>query len=305
MLHHISTHLDFWFGESESKSFMFVLLKQFYSLSWIFVGMFFFVSGYGMKVQMLKTKGSYIDTFLSKRFMKILPPFVVISIIALILTYIMYPSYDIVNGFIGYVTHGEVFFTGWFIPVLILFYMLFYISFRYTNRIIHGIILLCFLVFVLDLYFVVNKFGGYWYCSNLCFPMGVIYAYHEKTISRMFISRPLILFLGLSLVVIVVCCSIILSYNMRYLSIVLPYPIIIIIVFFSYLNPINVINRFFVFLSDISYELFLVHIVLLSVADRYIYKNTMPMVLFVFMFLSISMLVSWGFHKVFNLTVKR
>lgn len=72
VLHHIATHLRVWYPEDSSWAIS--LFRQLIPISPILVGIFFFISGYGVMVSYQKTQGDYLKTFIRKRLGKICPP---------------------------------------------------------------------------------------------------------------------------------------------------------------------------------------------------------------------------------------
>ena len=116
VLAHLSQQLKVWY------------LRPFTSCGGVAVPIFFFISGFGLMYQ-FKNKENYLDDFLFKRGLKLLLPFLVSTIIYIIIYYINGES-------IG----GKVFclnnisFTvlpySWFVKYLLLFYLIFYIVYR-------------------------------------------------------------------------------------------------------------------------------------------------------------------------------
>ena len=98
------------------------------------VSIFFFLSGYGLYVQNSKSK-TYLDNFFRKRLLKILVPFISIWMIYLI--YRIGVNKESINFdyFIKLFTVGKtVIYNGWFIDVIILIYILFYLSFKFVEN---------------------------------------------------------------------------------------------------------------------------------------------------------------------------
>ena len=98
------------------------------------VSMFFFLSGYGLYVQNSKSK-TYLDNFFRKRLLKILVPFISIWMIYLIYRIGVNKESINFNYFIKLFTVGKtVIYNGWFIDVIILIYILFYLSFKFVEN---------------------------------------------------------------------------------------------------------------------------------------------------------------------------
>ena len=105
-----------------------------YMGSYIVSMFFFFLSGYGLYVQNSKSK-TYLDNFFRKRLLKILVPFISIWMIYLIYRIGVNKESINFNYFIKLFTVGKtVIYNGWFIDVIILIYILFYLSFKFVEN---------------------------------------------------------------------------------------------------------------------------------------------------------------------------
>lgn len=163
------------------------------------VGMFFFISGYGLRYKYTEKAFTRLD--LLKRIKKILLPLVFPIIIYGILKYrteginlqeVLYSSINDVNLFLPFT---------WFIIILILQYFLFYIALR-IQKSRKG-----FCISVISLQVIANillllKYDSYIYTSNLSFTIGVLAKSYEKEIIEI-LNKNIIKYILLLLFVII------------------------------------------------------------------------------------------------------
>lgn len=301
VLHHISKMIDIWLFPS--NDFALSLIKQFSgSISSLFVGLFFFISGYGLTSSLMQNKEDYLRTFKKKRFMKILPPFIIASMFALILKYITTPDYDISTELYLYINKGIPWVTGWFIPILIIFYILYFIIFKNIKSTSYAISTLFLVGILLNVGIYIKGFDQYWYLSNICFPIGAIYAQYEETI-LLEIKNKFKDYFILSNIFIIGLFSIGATGHTRPIMFILPAFLCIIVVWYSYIYKAHN-NKITIFLNEISYEIFLTHGLLLAFCDSFMRKCNIPIFLFVAALMCMSIVVAWGFKWLFSLKLK-
>ena len=98
------------------------------SFSWMEVGIFFFISGYGLSYA-YHHRSDFISMF-PKRFFRILIPFLVAHIVYMIgdlIFGIPFTPSDIVNSLLG---GGTLVKHGWYVPICLLFYLDFWLVFQ-------------------------------------------------------------------------------------------------------------------------------------------------------------------------------
>ena len=297
VLHHISTHRELWCPED--TSWYVYIFDQLIPLSPIFVGMFFFFFFYGVMTSFNRTQGEYIKTFLIKRFSKVLIPWLTLSVICLLIIKLwLHPDFNIWVRCLTFFITGKSFLLGWFIPVLIMFYLFFYLLFRFfPNKI--AVYALLLVVTIISLYFRLRGFGIHWWTSNLCFPVGVLYACMEKYIPNISEKYRYLCFNLLNLLVMGLII-VIASGHYGLTQLVLSLACCVLLVWYSYLHQIKKPGRILSFLSNISYELFLVHILLLRIADVYLPTYNLSIYVITPALLLISVILSWFFHMVFQ-----
>lgn len=155
------------------------------------VGVFFFISGYGLCYAYQKKGEDYLNGFLSKRLLRIMVP-LVIATTGYLSAYNSWSS-ELLGGAI----HGNTPLPySWFCYVILLYYLWFYVSARLCRDIRLVILSMC--VPTLLCYVVMGHvwhWGDWWYRSNIGFNLGMIIKYFETDIRKIF-SRYTIPFLS-------------------------------------------------------------------------------------------------------------
>lgn len=141
-------------------------LDFFVDLGYLFVGVFLFMSGFGV-YRSLKTKNNYFDTYISKR---ITP-----TIIAYLVTEFIYYLYEPVPS--KYT---------WYIAAILVCYLLFYFAFKYCKKEFVSIFIVIFGLFIYTIICNFFMLGGWWYNTIYLFVVGLLYAKYEEKIYPIF-----------------------------------------------------------------------------------------------------------------------
>lgn len=149
-----------------------IIFSQFSIMGTICVALFFFLSGYGLMKQSLLSK-----KLSKKRFSKLLPPF--------ILATILYSIYSLETNSWQYIANRLVkgfppLPTSWFVYAICWFYITFYYANKFTQSIISFNIfmfiatcLYCFIILI------ILKWEGWWINASFAFNIGVAIASFE------------------------------------------------------------------------------------------------------------------------------
>jgi peptidoglycan/LPS O-acetylase OafA/YrhL len=239
---------------------------------YIAVGVFFFLSGYGLMESDQKRHYTAID-YIKKRLSKVYIPFIVINIIYVIMALTMNigiavkGTVDIFAYIIGIKLVDDV---TWFILVLLLFYIFFlfvtFVKKRYNKMIL--ILTLTFIYAVLG--FTVLQIPFYAIVSTPAFPLGVIasiYKFEICSVLRRVWLR--IILLGLFLIICCLSVSVMTGYILLSKSI-LHFIIAINNISLLFLLIIIFANKNYQWfkcnwLGNISYEVYLTHNKLMQV----------------------------------------
>lgn len=263
IIHHVSTRFRFsgWWNPEEYP-LSYKVISQFLPWGEIVVGLFFFISGYGLLISYKRSGDAYISSFLSKRLTKILIPYVLIELVtqvALVLTKEGYSPWQLLIN-----TYPRGFgFLLWFPIALLLFYLAFYFSFKYMKRIPQSLTLVTVVVVLISLFWYLVGRGEWWWKSNLCFPIGLWYGYCECKITKKMALHPK---LWLTLLAMIIIGLARLTRHTHYAFIPLR---LIILVFPFFLVCVTYYikagrNRVSDFLGKISYEMFLIQFLFLE-----------------------------------------
>ena len=178
MMHHVALQMPDWSVG---------LLYVFAFLGTCFTGIFFFCSGFGLVISLNKNE-NYLNHFIFKRFTSILVPFYVCTGLNLL--------YDWMSGSLsgGFTFVFKL--TGlqledhfmWFIPEIAIFYIAFYLIYRYIKDgrkafISMGAFIVSFIV--LSLLLCHGKYwlqGEWWYDSSILFWLGMFVAYRKESL---------------------------------------------------------------------------------------------------------------------------
>lgn len=156
------------------------------------VSIFFFLSGYGLCVSYANggVKKS-LDGFLKKRIGKLFPPLLIATALNVSLSYLITPSYSIVESFrktsipwMPDITNALLP-SSWFLVVLITLYASYYIVMRIAKSMKSGITLLLLCSIVLVMVYAFIGLGNWWWLSLFGFNIGTVYACNEQWIRNL------------------------------------------------------------------------------------------------------------------------
>lgn len=262
-------------------------LKPFEYLGWLFVGVFFFLSGFGLYTSM-KSKKDYLKRMPSK-IIKLIIPF----LIALVIYIIVYNFMDKeVNNIFNVVKYS------WYIYELLIFYFLFYVCFSLFKEEKAIIIILISILILLTLMYILG-FTEYWYKSSFTFAIGIVMARKTKEPKKN-INNKLMFFLEL----LILCTLLIICKmtNLGILDIVLYNfsSILFVVVFLKFyyyikLYKINT-NQILKMIGSASLEIYIYHGLILEIIANYISNGYVGLGLI----LSISIFISLIINKVDN-----
>ena len=151
-----------------------ILLFPFRKAGVLIVGLFFFLSGYGLLYN-LEHKKDYLSGFLKRRFISILLPLLIVSIIAGIL-------YIITTQIYGIELLKTILKTSswWYVWELLGGYVFFYVFNRLFD--IKRALLSMFMVTVISiLCFYFSGATNPWYGSTICYPVGMLIKLKEES----------------------------------------------------------------------------------------------------------------------------
>ena len=158
-------------------------------MGYLAVACFFFLSGYGLMVQYQKKGNDYLKGFLLKR---VVPLYIVCAIFIL-----FYWGASVALGeSVGLSTVAQSFFfgktiisKGWYFQAILIWYVLFYLSFRFLKKESRKIVLL-FVSFVLYIALcLIMRLESTWYEGCFCVVLGVVWAKNKSKIDDILSKR--------------------------------------------------------------------------------------------------------------------
>jgi len=272
------------------------------------VSMFLLLSGYGLTLSWNKNPLTS-RTFFKKRLSKVMVPYWITTIVILILDYFLlkrhYSTTDIVLTFFGInftesLRHLD--YARWFITFIIVYYLIFFLSTRYAPG-LYSLVMI-FLCSIL-LFFLRRSeylpFGSPHHFVS--FPIGCTIAHFHKKIAQI-ISRRHIIYATITLFIL---CMTLICYitdakqtiNDKYISLLLnsSSPILfcfILILIISLIGQIGLVSKLLIFLGDLSYEIYLVHGIILIKLNPIIGLLPSKYIIFSF-FLTLLLIISLSY----------
>lgn len=258
----------------------------------LIVGLFFFLSGYGLMFS-LRKKEDYLAGFFRSRMPKILLPAVLVYIIYYILELIGTPAdtrLTVTLKYFSLLKFSEK--MNWYVTELLFLYVIFYLFYRYfkvkTANIILSVSCVCFVVICY-----LAGAGNTWYGSTLCFPLGILFCCHEAKL-LFFVKKKYWFVLPLSLAATGVGIFLFFMNEHSFISNVAGRSIASI--FFcvgavAVLMKVRIGNRITEWIGKISYELFLIH-------EIFVFQDRFPMnLVYAVCAFMLAVLSGWLLHK--------
>jgi membrane-bound acyltransferase YfiQ involved in biofilm formation len=235
------------------------LLTPFKGFGYLGVSIFFFLSGFGLMVSYMN-KENYLSNFFTKRMSKVYIPFVLVNIIQLIFSYfISNTRYDLSN-IICYIFGIKLISCElWYILIILLWYVLFYISFKYFEKSTGEKILYV----VAIAYFLLSwRFGlsKNWYDTSFIFPIGVSFCLRKDKIINI-MNKYYLALLGSSFALFGV--TFVLNHEKTAIQFIIIralssiFFVLLINLFLLKVDTSN--NKALAFIGSISFEIYLVH----------------------------------------------
>lgn len=243
-------------------------LEPFLNLGYLFVGLFFFCSGFGL-YKSIKQKNDYLKGFLGKH----IRPIILLFIISNVCFYMIGQT---LNNY------------TWFIYAIVYLYIAFYISFKKCRKEKNAIVLLIIFILLYVAYCEIFVLGTWVYNTIGIFMLGLILAkYEDRIVSRIRKQFVPILILSAAILVIAFASSLYfgnkvvladtrqLYYVIRWLSVILQFIAAssFSILLFILNQKISILCKPLEFLGGLSLELYLIHVLYVEMFG-YCFVNT-------------------------------
>ncbi|QVK17643.1 acyltransferase [Mycoplasmatota bacterium] len=175
VLHHLSLFTD-----------MGLVFSCFSILGIESVGVFFFISGYGLMTQYIN-KEDYLESFIKKRIPKLLFPYIITIVIYIFfynITGEVITTFDVILSLFN----GEpIVAFSWYVLATLVFYIIFYIIALLFQRSYNMIIVSMFLgMVVYAIICIILGYGYWWYSSCFTFVIGMFWAVYKNKFQKFF-----------------------------------------------------------------------------------------------------------------------
>ena len=269
------------------------------------VSIFLFLSAYGLYVQNERKK-NYLNNFLTKRLARVVIPALFVSgiyIVYFVFNKQILPISYFVNLF---VKGGTVIANGWFVDVIILLYVFFYISFKVFSDSRSAIFCNTIFVIIYIVLAIILKYDFWWYNSTLPFIVGLIWGKYKVDIDTLLNNNYFILLMLLTGLLFI---SHHYSFLLERLDASSKYSlalaanldnVIFTIFFMLVVRKINFSNKYLLFLGKVSFELYMIHGLVMSIVGKYFFTSRLNDVIFTILVLIISIISAWLINLIIN-----
>ena len=266
------------------------------------VALFFFLSGYGLYFQ-YSNNATYMENFLKKRLVRIFIPFFVFIVI-----YVIYRATlgEVVNVdfFLSFwKEHSNIIYNGWFINSIIVLYVIFYVSFvRKDSKI--AVYKLVFLTLVYIFWKAYQNHGDWEYVSIMAFLLGVFWMKNRVSIDKLLEKNYFIFLVSFSILMYAfhhyedIMKNIGITNKYVYYGIVGNLCTMIFVVYFLLLtNKLNFSNKYLDFLGDISFEIYMIHGLVMHYLGKFFVSSDVNDVLYTIVVLFVSIVFAYYIKK--------
>ena len=237
----------------------------FFNAGFLAVSVFLFISGYGLMMQNIK-KDNYIRKNMPRKIFKLYLQFIMANVLTTIIDDIFLgTNYGVIeilktSLLMRFVDGREL----WFVAAILYFYLVLYISFKFLRE-KQAIIMVCIAPIIYIMICVFFKRGTWWENTAFCFSMGVLFAlYKEKILinsQKMYKTRVITVLLAF------ISMMYLYTKGITVLQFIIPIVFVTLIVLI--LMKINLKSKIMQYINKISFEMYLMHLVVLKVAFSY------------------------------------
>ena len=164
----------------------------FTAMGYLAVGVFFFLSGYGLYASMEKKKG-YLEHFIGQKFLPFYVVYLFLCVVYVITMLILKGSVDGSQLLFSMLYGKTVVVSGWYLQAQMLLYLVFYLTFKFTKNGLYWTLL------ATALYCIVCPLVGLpstWYETVPCFVLGLWAAKNNALIQEWLQKRTLVISAG-------------------------------------------------------------------------------------------------------------
>lgn len=274
VIHHFS-------GMIEEKSMFFL----FNHIGYLVVALFLFLSGYGLAYG-VQNKPGYISgvKFLYTRIPKLVIPYWVAVIIYAVGYFASGEQIILKAILLSFVSFKNIVGSSWYIFESIVLYIIFFLSFKIKNRKIALSVLFALVAVCAIGFYFSDSFSDVWYRSIFAFPLGVFYSLKKDKIESILLKRSVIRYivLILSLIVLLISRYACVLFDLKYLQVLfdITSSAMFALVAVIMLRKIKLGNKALSFLGNISFEIYLVHFLLVKLIYSLYFNGQINLLLY-------------------------
>lgn len=262
-------------------------------MGFLAVSIFLILSGYGLMFQFTRKKDGYFKGYFKNKILRLYLIFVFANIISTLAINVFlnneYSIMDVIeSSLLMNFADGRAL---WFVAVILYFYVVFYLSFKFLND--NMAILIMF--GSVGIWIMVNVFlhhGTWFYNTSICFPLGIIVAKYNEQIFRVF-KKYYLLLLPISVVLFLLSMFFYIKGkdNLQFII-----PVIFIMLILLTLMKIELRSKSLIFMNSISFEFYLLQISILNLVFQ---RKNMMSSLYFFVAFAITVIMS----KILNMFI--
>ena len=246
---------------------------------------------------------TYMENFLKKRLVRIFIPFFVFIVI-----YVIYRASlgEVVNVdfFLSFWRdHSNIIYNGWFINSIIVLYVIFYISFKKKDSKI-AILKLVFFTLVYIFWKAYQNHGDWEYVSIMAFFLGVFWMKDRSLIDKFIEKNYFVFLVSFSILMYVfrryefIMENIGITNKYVYYGIVGNLCTMVFVVYFLLLtNKLNFSNKYLNFLGDISFEIYMIHGLVMHYLGKFFVSSPVNDVIYTIVVLLVSVIFAYCIKK--------
>lgn len=223
----------------------------------LFVGIFFMLSGFGLAYG-FDNKKDYIKHFFRNRMVAILIPALFVILIEII--YYQTISFQMLSG------SGR-----WYIIELLGFYTIFFVSYKLLGN--KGWIAISIFSGIFIVVAFLCGLTNPWYGSTLCFPLGMAYYKFQKNTKTLSLGKRLFFIVLSGIILIISIAGFFLKDGTFFGNVIcrslasVSFCVALLLI----LEKISIENQYSKWLSNISYEIFLIHPIVIVIVNDHIH----------------------------------
>ena len=239
------------------------LLGLFTHIGYLFVALFFFLSGYGLAYGLNKSR-DYIQvkSFVPKRFFNTITPYWLCILFSAVIIALFLPPLSLKSFLLSFISENSIVKYSWYVFVILILYIAFMIIFRIRNR-KHAIAVMFAFIAILTAAFMIKGYSIH-ARSLLSFYFGLFYCFKERSIDEYVKKHYWIKAVIVFLIFALLCTLRYYSYSknsywFNNILALMSSSVFAVLVFVFFTKKVRLGNAVLDFSGKISYEIYLMH----------------------------------------------